>query len=351
MVIKNSVGIYIGRFQPLHLGHLSAIRDILKKVETLIIVLGSASSSRTIKNPWSATERMTMISSTIEHELGSDELSRTKFVFANDYLYNDNLWICAVQEKIDEITQGESDVILFGHIKDRSSFYLKLFPQWETSDIPFDAKYDATKVRDLYFKCDLLDLKNHVPETIFNVLRNDMMTSNSDIVPRDSFMSLKQEYEHIKSYKDMWNGAPFPPTFVTVDGVVIQSGHILVVRRKFHPGKGLIALPGGFINQNERILTSCIREIKEETAIRVQSQDLETSLVDTKVFDHPDRSLRGRTITHAFCFSLGHGPLPRVKGGDDAGKAWWMPLREVLASEPMFFEDHYHIISHFVNKF
>jgi len=54
-------GLYVGRFQPFHLGHLEAIQDILKEVEELVIVIGSAQYSHNIHNPFTAGERLVMI--------------------------------------------------------------------------------------------------------------------------------------------------------------------------------------------------------------------------------------------------------------------------------------------------
>lgn len=55
-------GLYVGRFQPFHLGHLHAIRHVLSDVEELIIVIGSAQYSHKLDNPFTAGERITMIS-------------------------------------------------------------------------------------------------------------------------------------------------------------------------------------------------------------------------------------------------------------------------------------------------
>lgn len=54
-------GLYVGRFQPFHLGHLNAIKSILKEVEELVIVIGSAQNSHTIRDPFTAGERLVMI--------------------------------------------------------------------------------------------------------------------------------------------------------------------------------------------------------------------------------------------------------------------------------------------------
>lgn len=339
-------GVIIGRFEPFHNAHYELVKFALSRVNSLIVVLGSDSQAKTIKNPWSTTERINMISACFTPE----ENDRIEFVRAKDYLYNNNLWLTAVQENIDAITEGTKDVVLIGHKKDKSSFYLDLFPQWEFIESgDLSTGMDATRVRNLYFTCDLLDIQKLVPHPVFNIIQRDMMQDATQ--PRAEFMKLKEEFHHIAEYKEMWASAPFPPTFVTVDAVVIKSGHILVVRRRGHPGKGLIALPGGFIKSDEMVIDSCLRELKEETAIKVPKDELVQSLCDQRVFDHPNRSLRGRTITHAFCFNLGNGPLPKVKGEDDADKAWWMALRDVFAHEESFFEDHGHIIQHFINKF
>ncbi len=56
-----SRALYVGRFQPFHLGHLKAIESILKEASELIIVVGSAQYSHRIENPFTAGERITMI--------------------------------------------------------------------------------------------------------------------------------------------------------------------------------------------------------------------------------------------------------------------------------------------------
>lgn len=342
----NEFGVYIGRFQPFTNAHDEVVRFILSNVKKLIIVLGSASQAKTIKNPWSSQERIKMIRAC----LSNADQDRVEFIEAKDYLYNDNLWITAVQTKIEALTDGSKDVCLFGFRKDNSSFYLKLFPQWTFIDVGERCnRLDASHIRKLYFECDLLDIKNLVPYPVFLILKDNMMESVT--IPRKEFLELQDEYKHILAYKAAWERAPFPPTFNTVDAVVIRSGHVLVVRRKATPGKGLIALPGGFVNQNEKLLDACLRELKEETAIKMSKEELLAGLRDKEVFDHPGRSLRGRTITHAFCFNLGNGPLPKVKGEDDADKAWFMPLRDILANEERFFEDHFHIINFFSLRF
>lgn len=56
-----STGLYVGRFQPFHLGHLEAVKYILSQVDETVIVVGSAQQSHTMENPFTAGERITMV--------------------------------------------------------------------------------------------------------------------------------------------------------------------------------------------------------------------------------------------------------------------------------------------------
>jgi len=130
----------------------------------------------------------------------------------------------------------------------------------------------------------------------------------------------------------------------------VYAGHVLLVTRKSNPGKGYYALPGGFLNQNETIRQCTIRELKEETSISTDAVVLDKCAKETHVFDHPLRSLRGRTITHATLFELDFNkPMPQIKGGDDAATALWMPFNELGLHEEWFFDDHIHIIGYFLS--
>jgi bifunctional NMN adenylyltransferase/nudix hydrolase len=75
---------------------------------------------------------------------------------------------------------------------------------------------------------------------------------------------------------------------------------------------------------------------------------------DSEVFDYPQRSLRGRTVTHAYHIDINvkvEEGLPLVKGGDDAAKAYWLPLADLGINEDKFFEDHIDIIRHFTGLY
>jgi len=87
-------GLFVGRFQPFHLGHLSAIKDILKEVDELVIVIGGAQYSHNINNPFTAGERLVMIRKALE-EAGID-YSRVWVVPVPD-VHLHMMWVSAVE--------------------------------------------------------------------------------------------------------------------------------------------------------------------------------------------------------------------------------------------------------------
>jgi bifunctional NMN adenylyltransferase/nudix hydrolase len=179
-----------------------------------------------------------------------------------------------------------------------------------------------------------------VPETTFDFLEQFRTTPEYDQIIR--------EREFVANYKKQYASLPYPPIFSTADSVVIQSGHVLMIKRRAEPGKGLWALPGGYVNAttDKSVEDAAIRELREETMIKVPAPVLRGSIKRSKVFDAIGRSPRGRIITHAFHIELPDGELPKVKGNDDAEKARWVPISDVKSEE--CFEDHYEILQHFL---
>ena len=62
----------------------------------------------------------------------------------------------------------------------------------------------------------------------------------------------------------------------------------------------------------------------------------------------PASSQRGRTITHAHYFDLGDAPFPVVQADDDAALVQWTPIDQLARMEEEFFEDHFHMLDHFL---
>lgn len=342
--------VFIGRFEPFHNGHCAVSRYALTKAKKLIFLVGSADAPRTIKNPWTFTERAVMIQSTLD-----EAKSRLIIRPLRDHLYNESQWIATVQRAVADAikTDGgdeKASVGLIGKDKDASSYYLKEFPQWPLVDVKHTETLSATELRHYMYEANqischgaLMLVRANVPESVFEMLEAFRKSS-------PSFKQLVAEHQFIENYRKSWASAPYAPTFVTTDAVVVHSGHVLLVRRRAEPGKGLWALPGGFVGQTENIQEACLRELREETRLKIPLPVLKGSIKNQHVFDHPERSLRGRTITHAFHFDFVAGELPEVRGGDDADKARWVPVSEALDMGAQLFEDHLHILEFFLGR-
>jgi ADP-ribose pyrophosphatase YjhB (NUDIX family) len=113
---------------------------------------------------------------------------------------------------------------------------------------------------------------------------------------------------------------------LTADVLVIArapSLQVLLIQRGRPPFEGTWAIPGGFLEPHERIATCAVRELAEETGIRVQESDL----ILVGIYDDPARDPRGRVITVAYAVVV---PAPlEVRGGDDAARAAWFPVESL----------------------
>lgn len=128
----------------------------------------------------------------------------------------------------------------------------------------------------------------------------------------------------------------YPRPMLTADCLVINPrGEALLIRRGNEPFRGCWALPGGFMEMDERIERCAVRELHEETGLEVAESDL--SLIG--VFSAPGRDPRGRTVTAAYLVRLPE--CAEATGGDDAAEARWFPLSEL---PPLAF-DHADIIA------
>jgi 8-oxo-dGTP diphosphatase len=135
---------------------------------------------------------------------------------------------------------------------------------------------------------------------------------------------------------------------VTVDVVVLtirdDQLQVLLVERGIEPFRGVLALPGGFIRDDEDAEPAARRELTEETALGGDSLYLE----QLRTFAAPDRDPRGRVITIAYLAIAPDLPVP--VGGTDARAARWQPVWSVLSGEVALAFDHLEIVEHAVDR-
>lgn len=344
--MSKSVQVLITRAEPWHLGHQHLAKIALKKSDKLVVLVGSVNLARDIKNPFTFEERKAMIEASLESTL-DDFLAQgiekqLSVVPVNDYPYNNAKWLAEVQDKVKlEISKADK-VFLTGYEKDESSYYLRYFPQWELN-LAKESYHsiNATEIRQHYFGEGVIDDKLLTPSVV------EFLTKFKKAKKADYYHELCEEYSFIKKYRSDLSKIKYSIPFVTGDAIVVCCGHVLLIERRALPGRGLWALPGGFFKDVDGSqVDTALRELREETKLKVPFPVLKSCIRRTSDFTDPGRSLRWRILTKAIYIVLpDEYELPKVKGSDDAKKAFWMPISEIIENRDKFFEDHFHILS------
>lgn len=134
----------------------------------------------------------------------------------------------------------------------------------------------------------------------------------------------------------------YPRPALTTDALLIATienrDYILLIERKFDPWKGYWALPGGFVNMDEDLVTACARELEEETGITG------IGLTQFETFGDVNRDPRGRTVSVVYWAKVNE--LIKAKGSDDAASAIWFPVDKL----PSLAFDHRQIIDKFLKR-
>ncbi len=342
----------------------------------VIVLIGSANQPRTTKNPWKWHERADMIYA------GLSEKAKEKVTILPLRDMIENEWIKNVQEIIASVVDENDVVNIIGHTKDKTSYYIDAFPQWDTIEVENIDDLHATDIRTALFENNNFneEIGRMLPAAIHDYIQSFMLTPE--------YESLIKEYQFNQFHERSWDMgkmldyfekkeldesnkwendegvvmavldrlreayyvAPYKPSFNTVDMLVVQSGHILLVRRRAQPGRGLYAIPGGYLEHDEWSIDSALRELKEETKIKVAPEILRSNIKADDIFEDPNRSIRGRVITRAFIIELPAGELPKVKGSNETDNVKWVPLSVFEKMEDQMFEDHYLIVKTMINR-
>jgi len=114
----------------------------------------------------------------------------------------------------------------------------------------------------------------------------------------------------------------YPRPAVTADIIILKKSNdqqfVLLIERKHPPFEGMWALPGGFLEMDETLENTALRELQEETGITgVELKQFHT-------FSKVNRDPRHRTITTVFIGFTNDNISPVA--GDDAAKAQWFSI-------------------------
>lgn len=313
------LGVLIGRFQvpTPHEGHRFLINRILERCDVLLILVGSANRARSIRNPYTYCERADAIMQAIHPSMHS----RVLLAPLNDYLYNDTRWMVDVAATINQVvatsdalrTGAEPEITLYGHFKEGNN-YLKWFPQFKYQNIDTEVEVSGTEMRNSF--------RHLLPEVV------------------------QQEYAQYDKDMALFAGYPYKDCLQSNcgDAVVECNGHILLIKRP----NGVWALPGGHKNKFETFLDCAIRELYEETNLRVPEKVLRGSIKSSRIFDHPARSTGFVTkvtmAVHIVIQPNPDGTFPRTTAADDATDTRFVPIATAI-NEYALHDDHGDITS------
>lgn len=152
-------GLFVGRFQPFHFGHLNAAKKALEEVDELVIVIGSAQHSHTLTDPFTAGERLVMVRKALEED--KLDCSRVWIVPVPD-VHLHMLWVASLE--------GYTPSFEVVYSNDPLTRRLFIESGYKVKNIPFfDRKaYNSTDVREEMVKGK--DWKKLVPKAVANFI-------------------------------------------------------------------------------------------------------------------------------------------------------------------------------------
>jgi nicotinamide-nucleotide adenylyltransferase len=169
-------GLYVGRFQPFHLGHLDAIKYALKQVDELVIVIGSAQYSHNATNPFTAGERLVMIRRALLED--KVDISKLWIVPVPD-VHLHMLWVSAVEGYTPKFNVLYSNEPLTSRLFREAGYTVKSIPRFERK------VYMSTVVRKKMLKDD--SWMELVPKSVAEfILEIDGVNRLRDLTKTDS---------------------------------------------------------------------------------------------------------------------------------------------------------------------
>ncbi|QFU82894.1 nicotinamide-nucleotide adenylyltransferase [Natronorubrum aibiense] len=151
-----SRGFYIGRFQPFHNGHLSMVEQIAEDVDELVLGIGSADDSHSVRNPFTAGERIMMITkSLVEYDL-------VTYAVPIEDLERNSVWVSHVQSMSPDFEVAYSNNPLVIQLFREANIEIRQSPMFNRDVL------EGTEVRERMINGD--DWEALVPEAVVEVV-------------------------------------------------------------------------------------------------------------------------------------------------------------------------------------
>jgi bifunctional NMN adenylyltransferase/nudix hydrolase len=260
----------------------------------------------------------------------------------NDYRYSNQQWVTDTCAAVDHLMDTNHQYfagfdrkpILFGHTKPDTG-YLQDFKLWPYEELHSGWDGCATEMRDKEFSFAEMGQDN---VTFSDHLQLTGQELHNLLADRKALQKEAKDFATYL-YKDTLQ-------FVCSDVVVECAGHVLMIKRGNSPGLGCWAWPGGFKENNETFYECALRELRQETGLRIPLPALmssavefegnkmpEAQLVNYKIYDSPDRDMGIPRITVAYHLKVQpnrDGTMPKTKARDDARETQWVPFYDFL---------------------
>ena len=144
---RKTVAVVVGRWQLVHQGQEALFQAAFGLADEVIAVLGSSYKARDPRNPFVHEERRQMLLA----NLSEAQRQRLHVLPVRDY-FDDRRWNAAVTLGVRALAGEEADIVLVGHRKDHTSYYLNNFPRWRQQLVDRLADVDATAMRQVFFE-------------------------------------------------------------------------------------------------------------------------------------------------------------------------------------------------------
>ena len=199
--VLNKVNIcaFIGRMEPPHIAHIKVIEEGLRNCDFMLILLGSANEARSTRNPFTTAERIEMLSKAFNYNINEWLKSAHKIV--------DGVWE-ELKTNNDNLP-NKPTVALIGHAKDKTSYYLDLFPTWTSINVPQTRILSATSIRkNLFSNLDVGELgsiKNKAPlKEYLNEFWNEALGNAIDFLTQEESKYQRHETSVLHPTTIVW---------------------------------------------------------------------------------------------------------------------------------------------------
>lgn len=150
-------GLYLGRFQPYHLGHHEVLKKISKEVDEIIIGIGSAQKSHEIENPFTAGERVLMVSSALE------EFGIKYYVIPIEDIQRNSLWVSHVKSMVPPFDIAYTNNPLVIELLREAGIEIKQSPLFKRNH------YSGTEIRRRMLEGE--EWEHFVPEKVVEIIK------------------------------------------------------------------------------------------------------------------------------------------------------------------------------------